>query len=85
MLIVWNELLIKYVLGEPSLLKFEYKVIPLKTLDVAESLDIYNNSIIGFVQFLFILYNKKGQINICPFYVILLDYFRNQHAVQLLD
>ena len=68
MLIVWNELLIKYVLGEPSLLKFEYKVIPLKTLDVAESLDIYNNSIIGFVQFLFILYNKKGQINICPFF-----------------
>ena len=68
MLIVWNELLIKYVVGEPSLLKFEYKVITLKTLDVADSLDIYNNSIIGFVLFLFILYNKKGQINICPFF-----------------
>jgi len=67
-LIVWNELLIKYVVGEPSLLKFEYKVITLKTLDVADSLDIYNNSIIGFVLFLFILYNKKGQINICPFF-----------------
>ena len=68
MLIVWNELLIKYVVGEPSLLKFEYMVITLKTLDVADSLDIYNNSIIGFVLFLFILYNKKGQINICPFF-----------------
>jgi len=67
-LIVWNELLIKYVVGEPSLLKFEYMVITLKTLDVADSLDIYNNSIIGFVLFLFILYNKKGQINICPFF-----------------
>ena len=68
MLIVWNELLIKYVLDGPRLLPFEYKVIPLKTLDIVESLHIYNNSIIGFVLFLFILYNKKGQINICPFF-----------------
>jgi hypothetical protein len=84
-LIAWNELFIKYVLDGPRLPPFENKVIPLYTLDVAESLNIYNNSIIGIILFLFILYNKKGQINICPFYIILLDYFRNQHAVQLLD